>query len=213
MAQTGIDISKKRLDNLDKKIISFGASPIENEKIAIDIGCGFAKVSIVLAIMGWKVYLYDKRDLETHFKEISKVLNLEDKLIFRKMDLRNLSSDHLPDNAKIIIAQRVLHYFEFKKAQDLLKIITDKLMKEGRMFASFSGIDSKLGDYYKAKNLPIGKRYDFLSQQNQDLFDIKEKIALYSKEEVLELFRELNLKLFEISLSKFANVQSVFQKK
>ncbi len=213
MEQYGIDISERRLDDLDKQILHFALNYRAGDKVAIDLGCGFGRVSVMLALIGFEVWLFDTRDLDGHFKRVAKDLELEGKLNFFKKDIAKITKNDLQRRAGIVVAQRVLHHLPFASAKQVVEIVTDQLGKEGRVFASFSGLNSEIGkDYQHAQNI-IEKRFSKVSADNQEKFKISEEVCLYESSGVEKLFANTGLLKERLYRSSFGNIKAVYYNK
>ncbi len=216
MEQHGIDISELRLDDLDKQILHFALDYKAGDKVAIDIGCGFGRVSIMLALAGFEVWLFDKRDLSEHFAQVAKMLEIEGKLKFFRKDIAKITENDLPacaDRPKkfsIVIAQRVLHHLPFVQVKQIVQILSSKLVQEGRVFASFSGLDSEIAKDYECIAEPVEQRYCKVSKENREKFKMTEPVCLYSKNDVKKLFAGTGLMKEKLYVSSFGNIKAVY---
>ncbi len=208
--QHGIDISQLRLDDLDKQILHFALDYKAGDKVAVDLGCGFGRVSIMLALAGFEVWLFDKRDLREHFTKISEALTMEGKLKFFQKDITKITKEDLPKKYSITIAQRVLHHLPFMNAQILIEIIGENVGREGKVFTSFSGLTSEIGQNYKHGGNTIEDRYCKISKENQEKFGISDSICLYNEEDVKKLFSNTNLRQQELYTSSFGNIKAIY---
>lgn len=208
--QHGIDISERRLDDLDKQILQFALTYKAGDKVAIDLGCGFGRVSIMLALIGFEVWAYDTRDLHEHFAKASSALGIEGKLKFFQRDIAEITEADLPKRYGVAIAQRVLHHLPFTNAKKLMEIVASKLSKEGRIYASFTGIGSEIAKSYKCKQDKIENRYCNVSGENKEKFQISEKVCLYGKTDVKKLFANIALQKGGLYVSGFGNIKTVY---
>lgn len=212
----GIDISARRLDDLDKEILRFALDYKAGDKVAVDLGCGYGRVSIILALAGFEVWLFDKRDLSEHFKQVAKALGVEDKLKFFRKDIAEITESDLPRKFSIAVAQRVLHHLPFKKTRKLMQTVASKLGREGRVFASFSGLHSEIGkNYPHSQNVvqnAAPQRFSKLSEENQEKFEMTEPVCLYEEKDVQKLFADTNLIKERLYKSSFGNVKVIYYK-
>ncbi len=210
MEQHGIDISERRLDDLDKQVLQFALGYKVGDKVAIDIGCGFGRVSIMLALAGFEVWLFDKRDLSQHFAKVSEVLELGEKLKFFRKDISEITEEDLPKRYSIAIAQRVLHHLPFTHAKQLIGTVASKLGRSGRVFVSFSGLESEIAKGYGCRAEPVEQRYCKVNKENREKFEMTESVCLYNKNDVKKLFVGNSLVKEKLYISSFGNIKAVY---
>jgi len=207
----GIDISQVRLDDLDRKIINFALN-WKGRKVAIDFGSGEGRVSIILALIGFEVHLYDTRDLSEHFTQLAKSLKLEDRIHFHQTDISKLNVEDLPEEITILIAQRVLHYLKFEEAKKLIQIASKKMQEDAQLFASVTGLNSQIGESYPDKDKNIEDRFAEVSGDAKDIFSIHNPVCLYEQDDTAILFKESTLLNLESYVSKFGNIKVIYKK-
>lgn len=201
----GIDIISKRLSRLDKEVIRFA---LEGKGIAVEFGAGYGNLSLILSLIGYKTYVYDLNPPEKLLK-VKDLLNLN--LFVFKRDIRDITSNELPEGIRIFVAERILHFLRYEECLRILKIIAGRMEKGGRMFLSFSGLNSPLGENYKHKDLPIERRFCEPSPEVSTKFSIDVPICLYTLEDVRNLMRKIK-RVNEIHLREtpFGNVEGIF---
>ncbi len=201
----GIDIVSKRLSKLDKEVIRFA---LESKGVAVEFGAGYGNLSLILSLIGYKTYIYDLNPSEKLLK-VKDLLNLN--LFVFKRDIRDITSNELPKGIRIFVAERILHFLRYEECLRILKIVSGKMEKGGRMFLSFSGLNSPLGEGYEHKDLPIEKRFCEPSSDISKKFSIDVPICLYTLEDVRSLMKKIK-KVREVHLREtpFGNIEGIF---
>ncbi len=198
MIKTGIDISSRRMSKLEKEAVSF-ALTLPKNSVCLDLGAGCGFFSLVLTFLHQKVYLIDQK-INWKIKLIKKIFALENLILLQK-DISKMNYADFPDNISLVYSARFFHYLKYEEAEKLLKILKRKCGKSNscKLFFSISGISSELGKSYAGQEKSIENRFDFLSMENQKKFHIKNKVTLYSQEDVQKIF------------SKYFDVQKAWQ--
>ncbi len=203
----GIDIAKGRVDALDKEVIDF-AMKYKGKKIAIDLGSGQSRLSVILALLGFEVWCYDIKDHSKYFATLGKILEVGDKIHFKRIDISKLTYDDLPNDISIVISQRVLHHLKYYDTQDLLKKIYKKISDtNSKLYVSLSGLNSKLSKGYACLSSPIENRFCKVGEIGKDIYSISSNVCLYSKEEAEKLIKEIGFTIDSIKESDFGNIR------
>ena len=113
----------------------------------------------------------------------------------------------------IVYSQRFFHYLKYQEAGDLIQTLSESMPENSRLFLSASGIESELGNHYKAKSLPIENRYSVPAHDLAEKHQIFEPICLYTKDELVSLVEMYRFKAIDIWSSSFGNIKTVFVKK
>ncbi len=116
------------------------------------------------------------------------------------------------DDISLVYSGRFLHYLEYSDAEKLLKILSKKMNKKGKIYFSISGIKTGLAKNYKGINVNIEKRFFYIDKNLQERFKIKNQVCLYSKNEVEKLFSKF-FDILEIKETKFFNITVIAQSK
>lgn len=228
----GIDISKSRLDDVDREVVAF-ALGYKGKKVAVDLGCGSGRVSIILALMGFDVWLYDIQDLSDYFTKVGEVLEIGDKLHFIQTDIALLVVSHnisggedevdegserqtqyaLPSDIVIAISQRTLHHLLYVSARDLLQGVNHKMIKGGKLFLSVSGIESKLAEDYECADSPAAERFCPVGEVGKSVYSISGNVCLYKQQEVVDMLEGVGLTVDKVYKSAFGNIKAICSKK
>jgi SAM-dependent methyltransferase len=208
----GADIASQRMDELDLEALRFTVSFSEApEKVALDLGCGLGFQGIRLAMLGWQSFLYDMLDIHDRIALIREVVGVQG-LEFRKLDLRQATSNDFPLTIGLVYSQRFIHYLRFDEASRLLAIVASKLYPSGRLFLSASGMESELGLGYVASADPVEVRFGVLAPEMQEKHTIYEPVCLYREEELQNLVLPYGFRAVRVWSSPFGNVKGIFEK-
>lgn len=206
----GADISSQRCDELDEMALDF-VSGIKHAQV-LDVGCGFAAQSLRFAHKGANVVAVDIMDIS---QKLNTQMQLEglplNRITFHNADIQSFLTNnvHIFDS---IYSQRFIHYLEPSVALEVVRQFYNILSETGRIFISASGINSELSTDYTGKKVDIMQRFDYLNDQMKIKHGIKEKVCLYSPEELEWLFTQAGFKALKIWESNFGNVKAIFTK-
>ncbi len=203
----GIDVVSLRLGRLDKEILRF-ALDWKGPKFAVEFGAGSARLSIILALMGYRVYIYDVAEIG--FLDFAENLNL--KVFYKKTDIRRLKISDLPERISVFVAERVLHFLKFEESRKILSKVIKRMERGGRLFLSLSGINSPIGEGYKGRDLPVEERFFLPSDEVMEKFKIDVPICLYDLDDLKKLLEGFPVKQVEIRRTAFGNVEGIFEK-
>ena len=207
---TGHDISKTRLDDLDRKIITHSLQEPFKKRVICNFGSGESKLSHALSALGHHVYSYDSRDVTAFFNQIQKLGLWSNFFCIRLQDLKQ---HQLPREIDIAVFQRVLHYLTYEEARKIISLIAENIAIGGWMYMSFSSIDTELGVGYTATETEVEKRWGTLTPDNQNKFFITDPVCLYSSTDVEHLIGSVpGLTLKHMSISGFGNIQATIRK-
>ncbi len=207
----GIDIAKGRVDALDKQVLEYALSH-KGRKLAVDLGSGESRLSAILLLLGWEVWLYDIKDLSKYCATLEQLSSAGEKLHFKQVDLKDLNSSDLPSDISLVISQRTLHHLPYGSSVSLLKNVYNKMTAGGKLFMSVSGIESKLAEGYECANSPIGERFCKVGGVGQTTYSITDNVCLYTKGEARELVESAQLNVESISNSDFGNIRIIANK-
>ena len=208
---TGVDINRTRLDDLDRIIIRDSLAEPFEKQIICNFGSGASMLSSALAGLGHRVYNYDNRNLHTFFALQQEQGN---KVYFQQIHLQKIKRVNLPKQYNIVVAQRVLHYLKYTDAQKFLMSASRGLASGGTVYMSLTGIESAIAYTYDQKDAHIEKRWGALSAEEQEKFDIKQPVCLYSLDNAQQLIDSIDgLQIEKIWQSQFGNIKVVAIKK
>ena len=205
----GIDISSKRLDDLEKLFFKFIVSG-KNRDIVLDLGSGEGNVGISAGFLNKSVYMYDIEDFSERIEILKNNFSIS-KIYFKKIDLRKADYKTFPKNIEAVYMGRFLHYLKYNDASSLIKILYKNMNYGARLFVSVTGTDTEIAENYN-KDINIEKRFFNIRDDLQERFLIKEKVTLYGKEELEKLFLDNNFKTKKIWENNFGNIKAIFEK-
>ena len=203
----GIDVASMRLGNLDREVLKF-ALDWKGPKFAVEFGAGSGRLSIILAMLGYRVYIYEMG--EVGFLSLAETFKL--KIFHKKMDIRELKASDLPEKISIFVAERVLHFLRFQESKKILAKVIRRMEKGGRIFLSLSGINSPIGEGYKHRDLPVEDRFCLPSEEVREKFKIDVPVCLYELEDLRKLFEGFRVREVKVRKTAFGNVEGIFEK-
>jgi SAM-dependent methyltransferase len=203
----GIDVSSKRLGYLDREVLRF-ALDWKGSKFSVEFGAGSGRLSLILALLGYRVYIYDLGDVE--LLNLAKTLKL--KIFHEKTDIRYIKTSDLPEKISIFVAERVLHYLRFEESRRVLARVIRRMEKGGRLFLSLSGINSPIGKDYEHRDFPVEKRFCLPSREVMEKFKIDVPICLYDIEDLRRLLDGFPVREVKLRITAFGNVEGIFEK-
>ncbi|MDT7904424.1 MAG: methyltransferase domain-containing protein [Candidatus Caldipriscus sp.] len=203
----GIDVSSKRLGYLDREVLRF-ALDWKGSKFSVEFGAGSGRLSLILALLGYRVYIYDLGDVE--LLNLAKALKL--KIFHEKTDIRYIKTSDLPEKISIFVAERVLHYLRFEESRRVLARVIRRMEKGGRLFLSLSGINSPIGKDYEHRDFPVEKRFCLPSREVMEKFKIDVPICLYDIEDLRRLLDGFPVREVKLRSTAFGNVEGIFEK-
>ncbi len=191
----GVDVAVRRADDLDKKLLALVAE--KPGARVIDIGCGAGGTAARLEAAGAQVTGLDSHDFSSEFSE-----RLEGSATFICGDMRGLSV-LIDDTYDFALCQRTIHYLLYDEAYKFLSALS--LYISGKLFISFSGLQSDLARTYPDQNKPIKDRFSTLSLEDQETFGIIAPLCLYTKAEAEQLLTDSGWLIEESWQSAFGN--------
>jgi SAM-dependent methyltransferase len=203
----GIDVSSKRLGYLDREVLRF-ALDWKGSKFSVEFGAGSGRLSLILALLGYRVYIYDLGDVE--LLNLAKALKL--KIFHEKTDIRYIKTSDLPEKISIFVAERVLHYLRFEESRRVLARVIRRMEKGGRLFLSLSGINSPIGKDYEHRDFPVEKRFCLPSREVMEKFKIDVPICLYDIEDLRRLLDGFPVREVKLRSTAFGNVEGIFER-
>jgi SAM-dependent methyltransferase len=203
----GIDVSSKRLGYLDREVLKF-ALDWKGSKFSVEFGAGSGRLSLILALLGYRVYIYDLGDVA--LLNLAKTLKL--KIFHEKTDIRYIKTSDLPEKISIFVAERVLHYLRFEESRRVLARVIRRMEKGGRLFLSLSGINSPIGKDYEHRDFPVEKRFCLPSREVMEKFKIDVPICLYDIENLRRLLDGFPVREVKLRITAFGNVEGIFEK-
>lgn len=198
--ERGVCASFYSPDDLDRKAYDFARlCAAENDgKIlrAMDLGCSpYFPQAIRLAEAGFHVDAFDSEPPNAGLVRVNELLG--ERIRYSTIDAERLSDADVQDSYKIVYANRFLSHLRFDPARRLLRLIASHLCEGARLYLSFSGLDSPLGEGYGDRDKPVEDRYAVvnaaLSRENQ----LAAAMCLYRPSDVEKLLDGLDVKIAE----------------
>ena len=208
----GVDIASQRLDELDRRALSWVLSRTSSSPVIVELGSGLGWQGFRLAMLGAWSYLYD------FLPPSSRILHFcqEERLgvYFWSGDLRRLKPEDLPGPpVDLVFSQRFIHYLRFSEAQKLMALCGSRMAPGAQVFLSASGIDSELSENYPAKEHELLDRFSMLSDVMATKHGIQEKVCLYREKDMETLMVSVGFEVVEIWRSPFGNIKGVFRRR
>ena len=196
----GVDVTARRADDLDRKLIT----EVEKagECTVLDLGCGAGGAAARLAAVGAYVTGMDQYDFSNDFNELVGECGK-----FIHGDVTSISSLINNESFDHVLCQRILHYLQYESAVALLSELIPHTKKF--LYLSLSGIESYLGEAYPDKHLPVASRFSQLTPDAQETFGIYNPLVLYTKDEAVELIQTSGWCVDEVWQSAFGNIKLV----
>lgn len=206
--KNGYDISSQRLDDLDKTCLEF-AKTLQLPFGSLDIGAGLCTQGILLAKAGADSLCIDLHNEPSTIQQ-ARADEADIKLSYIKGDIRTIDfQDVLPSNLYITYSQRTLHYLPYRDIVKITSALTLHMANEGKLFISFSGLDSELGNDYEDFNKPIDKRFTTLSPIMQHKHDIHAPVCLFRLQDIEKLADDTGTAIDTAWQSSFGNVKAI----
>jgi len=206
----GIDIAKGRVDDLDKEVIRF-ALEYKGRKVAVDIGSGQSRLSHILALLGFEVWMYDIENHEKYCATLEKSSGLGGRLHFKQIDIAGISYTDLPDDIVIAVSQRTLHHVPHQAAKNILEKVSSKMITGGKLFVSVSSTESKFVGNYDCADFPVENRFCRVVGSD-DFYAIDTPVCLYEQKEVTDMLEGAGLIIDKIYKSAFGNIKAIASK-
>ena len=211
VASHGIDIASQWVDELDLETLRFVVSTKMPKRVALDLGCGLGVQGIRFAVLGCRSVLYDIVDMEERIERVRQALEIPT-LEFRQIDLWQATLEDFPPAAGVAYSQRFIHYLRFDEASRLLALLAGRLCTGARLFLSASGLASELGMGYAHAGNPVEDRFAPLAGEMQAKHGIRERVCLYTVEELERLVCAHGFVTIRTWASPFGNVKGVFER-
>lgn len=208
----GIDVASQRADDLDliavDRILSLIESGNKNVR-ALDVGCGLGGQSLRMARAGAFVTAVDVGDFGGAIFALAEECGVSERMSYIRGDIMDLSGFFVNTSFDVIVAQRMIHYFNYSDACAISSSLRLLLSDGGRLFVSASGIDSELGDGYGHKSVPLAERFSRLSDEMASKHSITHPVCLYSAEDMISMLESSGLFVEHVFVSPFGNIKAV----
>ena len=195
--QYGVDISSRRIDDLDKLLLQTVANA--TKPTILELGCGHGGLTYRLIDSGAHVYAVDISD---YTSELDTALRTG-KVSFVVADMRTLPANYLSRSYDACVVQRSLHYIRQPEAVRVLRQL--RTLVTGALYLSVTGIETDIASYYPATDTPLTERFASLHAPADDLFSITAPLCLYRKEEIIATISEAGWQIDKIWTSAFGN--------
>jgi predicted TPR repeat methyltransferase len=207
----GSDISTQRLDSLDKHCIDTALGYVEkqNRLTLVDLGCG--RCGFINQLHSVVSKKHPGADLSLTAVDIQDYRSFCSAGVnFRVSDMISYLVDYAFMNFHIIYSQRTIHYLNYQEATHFLEAAYNALRESGGwLYLSASGLHSELGDGYAHASMSLSERFEFLSPVMQKRHGIKEKVCLYTPDELAKLVGSVGFVVGRTEASEFGNVKLI----
>lgn len=202
----GVDVSCHRVDDLDRSALEQIKSLV-NPK-ALDIGCGLGGQSLRMVQAGALVTAIDTYDFSELFSMYCGQYSYSDRqLSFFRLGMQQLGERFSGQKYAIAMMQRVLHYVPYITAKLVLKDL--RMMVDGYLYLSVSGVDTAIAQYYPHKGKQIEERFSALALKGAEMFSIQRPLCLYQEEELKQLLVESGWVIACSRVSDFGNIKVI----
>lgn len=202
----GSDIASQRLDDLDKACANEVLTLSRMGKVQVlELGCGRCGLANYLADLSVSavVRAVDCDDYSAHAS--ANVAFVQDDM-FEYMGFQRAFS------VDVAVSQRTIHYMSYTYASEFVNRVYRSLKLKGKFFLSCSGLHSELGSDPYPRDLPLEKRFAFLSPEMQKKHGIRMAVCLYSIEEITALMESAGFVVTSAKTSDFGNHKLVGEK-
>lgn len=202
-AGKGADIASQRFDDLDRACLDDAGIRMQDQGTLVlaDVGCGRCGFinEVRRNIEGAVLLAIDIED----FSEFA-----AEGVDFIQNDVRETA--HVLHHAcDVLYSQRTIHYLTHQDASGVLHAFRRSMAPGGSLYLSASGMQSELADGYAGADLPVQERHHYLSPEMQEKHGIRQRVCLYSQEELLQLVMDAGFSLVSVTQSEFGNIKLV----
>ena len=202
----GVDVSVKRTDDLDKKMLEYLKG--KDVSLVLDLGCGAGGQSVRMVLAGARVLAIDLYDFSEVFLKYKADMHITNEALqFMQADITHLPSFIETGIYTDVCMQRTLHYLTYRQAVELLTFLYSATT--GKLFISVTGMASAVGENYAGRSIPLETRFEKLDTKTAETFQIYEPICLYTKDEFISLLKTTGWKVEECWQSAFGNLKAV----
>lgn len=207
----GVDIASQRADDLDLKAIAYLQRLASSGSIprALDLGCGFGGQAIRMAKAGANVVAMD---VENYSAVVAESAVKEGVGIRVEFVQAAVEASPTLTRFDAIVCQRMIHYLPYQKAIAALEWMYAMSRYSGQLFISASGLESELGQGYRAAQLPVRRRFEHLAPEMASKHAIQPPVCLYKMEELTDIVKSVGWRVSEAFLSPFGNVKVIAAK-
>ncbi len=208
----GIDIAKGRVDSLDKEVIKF-AIGYKGKKVAVDLGAGESRLSAILLLLGWDIWIYDIRDNSKYCATLENLVGEGGGSVHCvQIDITNITQADLPNDIVLVVSQRTLHHLQYNKTKKLLESVRNNMIRGGKLFISISGVNSRFVDEYRCISSPVEDRFCEVGEVGKMTYSIVGNVCLYNQGEIRELVEGIGFNIESINESDFGNIRIIANK-
>ena len=140
----GVDVAAKRLDDLDRRLLSAVGQRLSAR--VLDVGCGTGGAAAALEAAGAQVTGLDVCDYSTEFSHRAP------QSIFIHTNIEVYTPT---DYFDYLLCQRTLHYLPYQHAVAVLEKL--RTFCTGTLFLSLSGLDTNIAGYYSGATADIAE--------------------------------------------------------
>lgn len=206
VAGRGVDIALQRADDLDRKCLKHLSE--KQSPAVLDLGSGAGGHSLRMVKVGAVVTAVDRYDFSAEYSDLIAKNNIVGgSLVFIKGEIENLPELLSEKEFEDVYTQRTLHYLKYDEAKQLLTFLHTHV--KDSIFLSVTGITTEIAQGYVDRDKPVNERFSEPQPEVQKTHHVKEKVCLYSKEELVKLLEDCNWKIKECWLSDFGNIKVI----
>lgn len=212
----GVDIASQRQDELDAASLDYIRRTTEAGRrvTALDLGGGYGTHSVRMAEAGAVVTMVDVEDMASgaFASAIVEKSVPSDALRFLQRDFCCLADHEIPKDIDVLYSQRAIHYVPYRRAETLLRRISNRMARGGMVYISAAGFDTEYGQTYPDRDKPVEARFNFVTPDMREKHAIFHKIATYTEEDMASLLRAVGFSIIRITRSAFGNIKTIAMK-
>lgn len=158
---------------------------------------------------GARVMLGDDQSRQKSSEGRILAMGLNDVIRFAPLSLAALPEDLPGEPFDIVVVTHGLCNMPYDKARTVIRQLLLKLRIGGKLFVSFLGLHSELGDGYSDREQPVSGRFAPLTAAIAAKYGIADKVCLYSERDLFMLLLEAGASVLRTMTTTYGNVKGV----